>query len=55
MNEKKNRRRESRRAGYQEIEIAERCKEWKCVRYVFLSRRGKKLLDAAIWIAERIR
>lgn len=55
-------RRKSARAGkrpgrtaYQEIEIAERYKGWKCVRYVFLSQRGKKLLDAAIWIAERLR
>lgn len=43
------------RTAYQEIEITERYKGWKCVRYVFLSQRGKKLLDAAIWIAERLR
>ena len=36
------------RTAYQEIEIVERYKGWKCVRYAFLSQRGKKLLDAAI-------
>lgn len=29
------------RTAYQEIEITERYKGWKCVRYVFLSQRGK--------------
>ena len=43
------------RTAYQEIVIVERSEGLKCVRYVFMSQRGKKLLDAAIWLAERIK
>ena len=43
------------RTAYQYIGIVEKHNGWTCERIVFLSQRGKKLLDAAIWIAERIR
>ena len=37
------------------IEITEEHRGWRCTRLVFLNRTGKRLLDAAIWLAERIR
>ena len=51
----KNRRRKSQRNAGQYIGIKERHNGWICERIIFMSQRGKKLLDAAIWMAERIR
>ena len=51
---KKNRPAGGRQSQYARIEIAEHKDGWEIRRYVLLTRRGKKLLDVAIWIAEHL-